>query len=576
MPRGKPKSAAAAPPPAPPKFEREPGKYERLCWDRQVNDIKNGSKRGLVFDRSAGERVVQFVEGLCRHHKGEWAGKPLLLEEWQKSLVRICFGWKRADGTRRFRTMYVEIPRKNGKSELAAALGLYLTVADHEEGSEVYASATKKDQAKIVWKAARAMVKRSPELKKFAKNNAQNISVERTDSFFEPLSADSETLDGLNPHGNVVDELHAHKDRGVWEVLDTAMGARRQPMTIAITTAGVYDPESIGWEMHDYAVKVLEGVFEDDSFFAFIAAADPPKKGDEGYYLTERAQAQANPNFGISVKLDYMTKQAEKAKRLPRFFNKYLQLHLNVWTQQLVRWLPLERWNEADPAPPPDVDVRALAIEREAALKGKTCWGGLDLSSKLDLSALVLVFPLEQDAIELVARFWLPEQTVENALKKGQKHYELWAREGWITTTPGDSIDYEFIRDEVNELAKTYALQQLGFDPSGATDLSNRLMSDSIQMVEIGQSYRSISESAKDFEARVVSRKVRHHNNPVLRWCVSNAVVSTDSNGRIKPDKKKAAEKIDGVVAAIMGLGRLIAAPPPEQNPYADRGFRTL
>lgn len=555
---------------------RAVGKYERLCLERHQRDLQlaaqpGGHPRGLWFDPAAGERVIQFIEGFCRHHKGsEWAGKPMTLEEWQKNLLRQAFGWKRADGTRRFRVLYAEVARKNGKSQIAGALGLYLLVADGEAGAEVYSSATKKDQARIVWDCAAAMVKASPELKRFVKAYRNNLHVERTSSKFEPLGADSSTLDGLNPHGNIIDELHAHKDRGVWDVLDTAMGARRQPMTIAITTAGTFDVESIGWQQHDYAVKVLEGIIEDDNFFAFIAA---PDDGDD--HFGPVAQQKANPNYGISIKPTFLADQAEKAKLQPHFTNEYLRLHLNIWTQQLTRWLSVERWAESDPVPA-GANVRELAAAMEARLARAKCWGGLDLSSKLDLSALTLVFPEADDVISLVCRFWLPEATIEAYGRKGQRHYETWARDGWIIATPGDVIDYEFIRAEVNALSKRFALQELAFDPWGATDVANRLMGDGIQMVECRQGFNTLSEPSKDFEARIVSRKVRHGGHPVLRFCVSNAVVKKDAAGNIKPDKEKAAQRIDGVVSTIMGLSRIIATKGDQPSAYESHGIRFL
>jgi phage terminase large subunit-like protein len=549
-------------------IERLPGKYEKLWRARQTRDIELGAKRGLRFDQAAGERAVAFIEKYCKHHKGEWAGKPLLLTELQREIFIEVFGWLRVDGTRRFRTAYVEVPRKFGKSTVAGGVGLFLTVADGEKGAEVYSSATKKDQAAICWRDAAAMVKASAELKRFIKVYRGNMSCERMGSKFEPLGADSSTLDGLNPHGNIVDELHAHKDRGVWDVLDTAMGARRQPLTLAITTAGVYDPETIGWQIHDYATKVLEGVIEDDDFFAFIAAADEPPADQPEWYFTEAAQRQANPGYGVSPKADYLAKQARKAKDQPGFFNAYLQLHLNVWTRSVVRWLSLERWAECDPQP---ADVRAAASEREKGLEGKACFGGLDLSSKLDLSALALVFRGENGLIDVVCRFWLPEATVDRYLKKGQRHYDVWQREGWLTVTPGDVIDYEFIRAEVLALSKRFSLQELAFDPWGATDLATRIMGDGIKMVETRQGYKTLSEPSKDLQALVVAKKLRHANNPILRFCASNAVITTDAAGNIKPDKEKAADRIDGIVATVMGLSRLITMKTGGGS-YIDRG----
>lgn len=563
------------------------GKYERLYLERHERDLAlaaapGGHPRGLRFDLEAGERVVRFVEGYCQHHKGEWAGRPFALDDWQRQWILIAFGWRRADGTRRFRIMYVEIPRKNGKSTLAAALGLYLLIADHEPGAEIYASATKEKQARIVWDEAAKTIKKSPKLSKHVKAFRSSIVCERTGSKFEPLGSDSDTQDGLNPHGNIVDELHAHRDRGMWDVLDTAMGARRQPLTLAITTAGTYDPESIGWQIHDQATKVLEGVYEDDSFFAFIASAEKDEeflKKNPAFYFSEEAQRQANPGYGISVKPDHLKGQAEKARRQPSFTNEYLRLHLNVWPQQVTRWLSLEDWASCEDISSTMVaaELRAISTAREQSLVGRKCWGGLDLSTKLDLAACALVFPSEKgDEIDVVCRFWLPERTVEKYAEKGRRHYEAWVRDGWIVTTPGDVIDYEYIRRDVNELAKTYALQEMAFDPWGATDLSTRLTGDGLQMVETRQGYKSLSEPSKDLEARVVSRKVRHAGNPVLRFCVSNAVITRDSAGNIKPDKEKASDKIDGVVAVVMALSRILCAQEEQPSPYEERGIRLL
>lgn len=545
------------------------GKYERLFMERQQRDLEHAADRGLIFDRAQGARVVDFIERYCRHHKGEWAGKPLLLEAWQKEIITQAFGWFRKDGTRRFRTIYVEVPRKNGKSELASAIGLYLLLADGEAGAEIYSSATKKDQARIVWKTASEMVKKSPALSSFIKVYQSSLTVEKTSSSFQPLSAESKTLDGLNPHGNIVDELHAHKDRGVWDVLDTAMGARRQPLTVAITTAGTYDAESIGWETHDYATKVLERIFEDDSFFAFIAAAD---EGDD--YFSAETQQKANPNFGISIKPDYLAQQAEKAQRQPSFLNEYLRLHLNVWTQQLTRWIAIDRWNENDVKVNNDEEARNLALDREAKLESRVCFGGLDLSSKLDLTAFALVVPADDSSFDLILRFWLPESRALEMEKQGKRHYVSWAKAGWLTLTPGDVIDYEFIRKEIKELGNRYAIKEIAFDPWNAIDLSTRLATDDFTMVECRQGFKSLSEPSKDFEARVTQRHIRHAHNPIMKWCVANAVITQDAANNIKPDKEKASGKIDGVVATIMAMSRLIVA--TDDDPYKDRGFRSL
>jgi phage terminase large subunit-like protein len=347
-------------------------------------------------------------------------------------------------------------------------------------------------------------------------------------------------------------------------------------MTIAITTAGIYDKEGIGWEMHDYATKVLDGTFVDDSFFAFIATPDEEDAEDGGYF-TELAQQKANPNWGVSVKPDYLAKQAEKAQRQPGFLNEYLVKHLNVWTQQAKRWLPMDRWARCETPLPPGADARALAVAREKQLEGRECRGGLDLSSKLDLTALVLEFTDESGKfVDLVCRFWLPEERVKETVKKGMRYYETWVREGWLQTTPGDVVDYEFIRAEVNELAKRYVLKELAFDPWGATDLATRLMGDGQQMVECRQGFKTLSEPSKLIEADVTSGRLRHMHNPLLRWCAANAVVLSDPAGNIKPDKSKASERIDGIVALIMARSRAIIVKDDDEGAYEERGFLSL
>ena len=542
--------------------ERAIGKFERLCYERHENDLrlskqKGGHPRGLKFDPAAGERVIAFVETFCRHHKGEWARKPLVLEEWQKTVLRILFGWKRADGTRRFRKAWIEIPRKNGKTELASALALYLLISDGEHGAEVYCTGTTREQAKIAWSGAVAMVKQHPDLMRFVKPWRNTITCERMGSKLEPLSADYGTLDGLSPHGDIRDEVHAWKDEGLASVLDTATGARRQPMTVEITTAGTYDRESVGWRHHDYAVRVLEGTFDDDRQFAFIAAID---EGDDPW--DPATWSKANPNLGVSLKADYIAEQAELAKRQPSFTNEFLRLHLNRWTQQVTRWLSMDRW-AACPSDPIN----------ESLLEGRTCWGGLDLASKLDLTAFVLVFPEDDGSITVLPRFWLPESTVDLALKQGRAHYAQWARDGWLKTTPGEVVDYEFIVAEIVELAQKYGLREIAFDPWNASGIATQLGEHhGIQMVETRQGVKTLSEPAKNLEALIVAKKVRHGGHPVLSWMVGNAVVRRDANGNIAPDKEKASDKIDGVVATIMALTRV----EKTDDPYATRGFMTL
>lgn len=535
---------------------RAVGRFERLCFERQDRDLAlaaqpGGHPKGFRFIAELGERPVRFIESFCKHHKGEWAGRPLILEEWQRRIIRIIFGWVRADGSRRFRTAYIEVARKNGKSLLISGVGLYLLVGDQEPGAEVYSFATKEDQARLLWTEAGKTVKKSERLAKHVKVLANSITFDAAGAFFNPLGSDSDTQDGLNPHAGLADELHAHKTRGMWDVIQSGMGARREPIMIAITTAGVYRPESIGWEKHDYAQSVLNGVIDDDAFFAFIAA---PDEGDD--WFSAIAQQKANPNYGVSVKPLWLQERADEARMLPRALNEYLCKNLNIWSQQSKRWISIEKWNACDPSPAP----RAA---REAALEGMECVGGLDLSSKLDLTAAVFEFETP-NGIELLCRFWLPEDRAKEEEQLGRPHYMQWARDGWLTLTPGNVIDYAFIREALIDLSKRYRIKQIAVDPWGAQKLTTELTEADIVCVECGQGFKSLSEPSKEFEASVVAGRLKHGGDPVLRWCANNVVVTQDPAGNIKPNKAKAAGKIDGIVAAIMARSRAIVADTAE------------
>lgn len=565
---------AETPPPRP---ERARGRLERLYLERQRKDLalaypngmgdpRNTSHaKGLWFDQAAGERVVKFIEDYCRHSKGEWAGRSIALEPWQKDIIVVLFGWKRPDGTRRFRIAYVEIARKNAKSTLAAAIGLYLTLADDEPGAEVYASATKKDQAKIVHGAAEAMVKLSPRLKKYLKTFRNNIHCTRLGSKFEPLGADSDTLDGLNPHGNIVDETHAHKDRGVWDVLQSALGARRQPLTLAITTGGVYDPEAIGWQLHDDAVKVLEGSVTDDAFFSYIATID---EGDD--YRQPETWQKANPNLGVSVKEDYLREQCERAERQPAALNEFLCKHLNVWTAQVRRWIDPDKWLACSAQPLP--------------LEGRDVFGGMDLSTKIDITAVTLLSKAPDGFFDLHFRFYVPQDLVDERARKHERpSYADWVKSGHLIATPGNVVDYDFIRTDVLERAKTFRLKEVGYDPWNAEQLATQIMDalnpmrndKGFQMVSMRQGMATLSEPAKEFEKLTVAAKLRHGNHPVMRWMVANVTTRTDANGNIAPDKSTSTGKIDGVVSTIMAIGRAIVQ-PDTRSVYETRGIVTV
>jgi phage terminase large subunit-like protein len=465
------------------------------------------------------------------------------------------------------------IPTHN--SEMAAGLALYMMAGDNEEGADVYSTATKKDQAKLVWNVAAKMVRKSPELARFVRVSTNSITCERISSSYQPLGADSKTQDGLNPHCNIVDELHAHKTRALWDVLDSGMGARRQPMTVAITTAGRYNPESIGYQQHEYARQVLKREVVDETFFAFITCPDETDLQGEAQF-TDQALQKANPNWGVSAKLNYLRGQARKATLQRGFLPEYQAKHINVWSREAKRWLQMDRWALCEPAPLPGVDQRALAAARELALKGRPCSGGLDLSTKLDLTSLVLEFPGQGEEVTLVCRFWLPEAQVANNVERNLRHYESWQREGWLTVTPGEVVDYAFVRKEIKELAALYNIKEIGFDPHKATQLVTELREqDGIEMVDVRQGFLSLGSPSDDVEAKVVLKAVRHMNNPILRWCASNCIVSRDAAGNIKPDKATSQGKIDGIVAWVMARARN-GVNVQRTSVYETRGFRQL
>lgn len=526
--------------------------------ERHIRDLADGPSRGLRFDEKAAQRKIDFF-GFLKHSKGEWAGTSFMLSPWQQFIIWVVYGWMQADGLRRFRTVYAELPRKNGKSTFAAGNALNLFMADGEPGAEVYCAATKRDQAKIVWGEAERMVKASPALLGRVTVLKGNLSIPGTASKLEPLGADEDTLDGLNPHASIIDELHAHKTRGVWDVLDTATGARRQPLQFAITTAG-YDRHSICWEQHQYAEKVLDGIVEDDSFFAFIAALD---EGDD--WRDETTWAKANPNLGVSVKLDDLRRKAKKAQETPGYQNAFLRLHLNVWTEQAERWLDMARWD----ACAGKVDAQALA--------GRKCYGGLDLASTTDLAAFCLAFPPLKPGgrVDVLLWCWCPGEGIRLRSRRDKVPYDVWARQGFIAPTDGEVIDYEKIKGDIVRLGQIYKIEEIAFDRWGATQLRTQLEGDGFTMAEFGQGFVSMSAPSKELEKLVLGKRLGHGGNPVLRWMASNVSVRVDDAGNVKPSKAKSTGRIDGIVALIMSLARLSAhdGKQAKKSIYASRGM---
>lgn len=525
---------------------RSVGKLERQCLDRIRQHHAEWPDKGYTFNEAKALKSVDFVERYCRHYKGEWAGKPMHLEPWQKLIQYEVFGWVDALGFRVVRMGWCEVARKNGKSQWAGAIGLYLLVADEEQGAEVYSSATKRDQAKIVFNAAKQMVRQNAALSRNVKAHRTLMTNDTTGSKFEPLSSEAHTLDGLDPHGNIVDEIHAHRTREVWDVLDTAMAARRQPLTWAITTAGIYDPEQIGWQQHEYALQVMDGVIEDDSLFVWISAADEGVGWEHG----DEALQQANPNWGVSANPEHLRKQRDKARVQASFTNTFRRLHLNQWTQARQLWLNLEQWRECGGELPPAEFLATLP-----------CWGGVDLSSKIDLTAFVLAFYDEtEDVWYLLVHLFLPGDNILERARTDRVPYDRWAEQGYITLTDGNVIDYEYIMATVLDTEEEYRFAEVAFDPWNAEQTAIKLEQEGITMVRCRQGYATLSEPTKEFEKLVVSGKLRHGDHPVLTWMANNTMTTSDAAGNIKIDKAKSIKRIDGIAASIMAISRGIVS----------------
>jgi len=519
---------------------------------RQIDDLEraaNDDSFEYYFDVLAAARPVIFGEERCCHTKGEWSGKPIILEPWQVFIVTTIFGWKlKEDDMRRFQTAYIEVARKNGKSTMLSVIGIYLLVADGEPGSEVYCCATKKDQAKIVFDDATKMIKASPLLRRRIGTHRNNIHYPKGEprNKFEPLASDSNSLDGLNIHGGIIDELHAHKNRDVWDVIETGTGARRQPLLFAITTAGD-NQQGICYEQRTYVTKILNGsmVPKDESYFGIIYTLDD---GDE--WTDKDTWIKSNPNYGVSIKPRDIKRLAMKAKESVMSLNNFLTKRLNVWCNTARAWLNMDEWKSCSG------DGRTLAD-----FKGKRCFVGVDLANKIDIAAVVLLFPELIDGkthYHVFCKFYLPEEAIEIKAKSIGNMYSAWAASGHLTLTLGNVIDHEIIENDLRAVLDEFDVEEVAYDPWGSVQFATRMEADGAPMVEYGQTVKGMSEPMKELEVLVKSKRLHHGNNPVLNWMASNVIAKEDKNENVFPDKENKDNKIDGIIAIITGLGRAI------------------
>lgn len=513
-----------------------------------------------IYDKSKADRVVGFINAL-RHYKGEWHGVPFELIGWQEQIIRNVFGIVKPDGYRQFNTAYIEIPKKQGKSELAAAVALYLMCGDGEYGAEVYGCAADRANASIVFDVAVQMVAQCPALKSRIKLvlSQKRMIYMPLQSFYQVLSSESYTKHGLNVHGIVFDELHAQPDRRLFDVMTHGSGdARKQPLSFLITTAGS-DHNSICYEVHQKADDILNGRKTDPAFYPVVYSAP-----DDADWTDENVWRAVNPSMGITVEIDKLRAACESAKQNPAEENLFRQLRLNQWTKQSIRWMPMEKW-----------DACAFPVDADE-LHGRVCYGGLDLSSASDITAFVLVFPPldEDDKYCVLPYFWVPEANVDLRVRRDHVPYDVWVKQGYLNTTEGDVVHYGYIEAFIEELGKKYNIKEIAFDRWGAVQMSQNLDGLGFTVVAFGQGYKDMSPPTKEFMKLTLEQKLAHGGHPVLRWMCDNIFIRTDPAGNIKADKEKSTEKIDGVVATIMALDRALRHSGESQGSvYDERGL---
>lgn len=499
------------------------------------------------FDMRAASNALRFFAKELRHTKGDKAGTPLNLELWQQNLIAATFGWKRRDGTRRYRYVYVEIPRKAGKSTIASGVALLLLYIDGEPGAEIYSVAGEREQAAIVFEMAKQNVVQNPQLDERSKPYRNSIVVQDPRSgvptgSYKVLSAEAAGKHGYSPSGIIFDELHVQTNDKLWEAMRSGVGARRQPLTFAITTAG-FGRESLCWDQHTLACSVRDGILPNETILPVIYGAETTDD-----WTDHDVWAKAQPNLGISVPVSFYEDECKLAQQSPSYENTFKRLYLNIWTEQKERWLNMEKW---------DAGNKPLDELRDVP-----CWAGLDLSTTTDLTAFVLAFPVGANVC-LLPFFWIPEETARKAERRDRVPYTLWRDHGHVRVTPGNTVKYDFVRRDINEIGRQFNIQKIAVDRWNATQIIAQLEDDGFQLEKFGQGYASMSGPAKEFESLVLAEQIKHAGHPVLRWNAANAAKMEDAAENIKPAKDRASGRIDGIVAAVMAVGCAFSSPSP-------------
>jgi len=550
--------------------------YYEKTFQRHRNDLKaveSGLRDDIRFNKKLGLAYIVIIEKLC-HFEGEFAGHPIVLEEWQKKALVICFGWQKKrldkDGKpllrngkpqwiRRFNTAFWFIARKNGKSILASGVAVAEAVLSAEYGNQIVAFATKKDQAKIVWKGCERMVRLNKELSKKSLIAYSTIEIKPTQTTIKPLGRDSQTEDGLSIGLGIGDEIHAHSDRGMIEVVESSQGARLQPMMFYITTAG-FNTASVGYQEYEYAKDVLDGVVEDDSYFAFVCELD---KDDDPF--DESVWYKANPNLGVSKSYDYMRKMAKQAKERTETLNNFLVKDLNRWVTAEEHFIVLDDWNEC-------------GVDNYDVSDAVSVFLGVDLSRSDDFTAVAVTYMFADGTFYTTQHYYIPAENVRERSRELRVPLESWILKGYITATPGATIDLKYIARDIVQMINTQDIDEICYDPYRAATLIAEIEKESgfENCVQIRQGYLTISEPTFNFRDYIRSKKLLNDKNPVTRWMVSNMTVITDAAGNVKPDKTKPNRKIDGCAAIINTLARAIAYEPDEESVYESRGVRSV
>lgn len=527
--------------------------YVKRACRRHLSDLK---RKDIFFDSDTVNRVLTFAR-LLPHVQGKLRGQLFEPHPAQIFILGSIFGWKDTkSGLRRFRYFYVELPRKNAKSYLCSVIALYCLLLDGEGGAEVYSVATKLEQAKKVWDVSKMMVKATPELSEYVRAFHNSLIVQETDSKYQPLASDSNTLDGLNPHAVIADELHAWPSRDLWDVMEDGLGGRMQPILGAITTAG-YNREGICFELRNHGISTLTVSPKfDDTFFCYIATID---KGDD--WRDRKVWKKANPLLGTAKSVAYMADQCKKAQQMPGKENAFKNKQLDIWTMVAERWLDVDEWAKLK---------KRRTLED---LRGRKCIAGVDLASVSDLTAVVYLFE-EGEGFFAWPVFFLPEETIE--IRKSRVNYQSWVDQGFIETTNGAAVDQDAIRHHLNLMSEVFQIEEVAIDPWNSAGLSPKLIEDGFDVINIRQGFVSLSAPTKELEKLVVKKLIHHNGNPVLQWNIGNVVTDKDPAGNIKPNKAKSREKIDGVAALINALARYLVREKPKESIYEKRGVRFI